>query len=500
MLEKIKTKIAVEMLVIFLIIFIPFREVISLYTTDFVKLIPDFLIILVFFIKLLKKEIKFNKIDVVFFVFMVFSFLSTYVVNGNGILPYVIQIRSISVMYFFYIISRKNQFSQKFLNIFSIITQIEVIFLSLFGYIEKIFNKGLYFPETWAKGIIYEINFQRVYSFLNNPNIFGAFIVFSILILTYFEEKNKIKKITPHFYIFSLAALFLTASRSSLITLILSIIAIFTIMNNKKNILPLLKYISFAIVLTYIINILSSYNSLVLIMLFLVAILVVTIEELLGNQRFKAFLITIFISIAGVFWGVQYILVSPPTFINEVVDEPTSEIVKDAANIETSTETKETFQEQIIKDSVLVTKTKNLFSPTEIEQSSTDGRIYRVINGLKLFSKAPVFGYGFGTYGSSSSLIISKLELSNEETNMCSYADNQYIALLVETGIVGFILIAALYILLLIKYKNEKFKIFVLLIIAFLGLFYNILEIKILMFLLFLFINFNLSKIENLEE
>ncbi len=82
-------------------VFIPFRELISLYTFSFVKVIPDLcvLIALIAFLVYKKFWFKFDKVDIAFLAFLAFGFVTTVLFNHLEISQYILECRSIALYY-----------------------------------------------------------------------------------------------------------------------------------------------------------------------------------------------------------------------------------------------------------------------------------------------------------------------------------------------------------------------------------------------------------------
>lgn len=86
---------------------------------------------------------------------------------------------------------------------------------------------------------------------------------------------------------------------------------------------------------------------------------------------------------------------------------------------------------------------KTMFSDETIQASTEWGRIYIVIKGLEVFKDHPIFGTGFATFGDSATQNHSSPIYKQYQINEKIYADNQYIHILVSTGITGTILLIA---------------------------------------------------------
>jgi putative inorganic carbon (HCO3(-)) transporter len=83
-----------------------------------------------------------------------------------------------------------------------------------------------------------------------------------------------------------------------------------------------------------------------------------------------------------------------------------------------------------------------VFSDNYIYDSVLDGRLWSIINGNYLFLKKPLFGWGPGSYGGRLALEnASPVYLSGIQNGYTAlyFTDNQYIELLVQVGLFGFL-------------------------------------------------------------
>lgn len=90
-----------------------------------------------------------------------------------------------------------------------------------------------------------------------------------------------------------------------------------------------------------------------------------------------------------------------------------------------------------IRERILV-----IFRPDFVLDSSLDGRIWSFINGRFLWLKRPILGWGPGSYGgeiAASAPSPVYLEGIQNGYTALYYADNQYIEILVQVGIMGII-------------------------------------------------------------
>lgn len=125
----------------------------------------------------------------------------------------------------------------------------------------------------------------------------------------------------------------------------------------------------------------------------------------------------------------------------------------------------------------------NTFSDDTIRSSEEAGRMYIVKKGFEVFLDHPVIGTGFSTYGDSASLSRGSVIYEEYEVTHNFYSDNQYIQVIVQTGIIG-VALFALFLLGMLKElysrrKESRFYIYmagVLIGSFFMGLVYNLWE------------------------
>ena len=94
----------IRLILIFLAIFVPFRELISININNYIKFIPDIVVygLLVYVLFKNKAKIKLKSYDYLYFLFLLFGLIST-VINKVSLLAYALQFRSITTMYILYI-------------------------------------------------------------------------------------------------------------------------------------------------------------------------------------------------------------------------------------------------------------------------------------------------------------------------------------------------------------------------------------------------------------
>ena len=117
-------------------------------------------------------------------------------------------------------------------------------------------------------------------------------------------------------------------------------------------------------------------------------------------------------------------------------------------------------------------------------QVQVNGRVSSVLTALRIAKDHPVFGTGFGTYGSASSSAWTPPTCAEYGVAQGFYADCQYSSTLAETGFVGLGLL--LLFLFTVVWESRKClpAVVLCLILGWYGVFFNMLEVHIGAFLL----------------
>lgn len=399
--------IILDILSIFFVVFVCLRDIIALYTTEYIKIIPDIIIFALFIFVIIKnyKKLKFSKSDKIIFSILAFGTLIS-ILNQVSLTNIVFQLRSISIIYILYFSIKNLGIEIKYKKIVYTFCAI-TIFLTLSSIIEITSEKELLFPEVWKNNIIYLTYIKRAYSLLNNPNTYAAFAIITYIMVDLQDQKNNFEKVLSIImFLTAITSVGISASRSGAIALIIYLIYKFIIAfkNKDKKVKVLLASAASAII---VVSSIFIYKNL---------------------------------SDANAYSDPQKL----PFFNRVVVD---------------------------------------IFSGKAFNNNVTDGRIYKINKALELFKDKPLAGFGFGTFGSSGGM---RTELSHyQEYGITKdfYADNEYIVILVETGIIGVVMFA----LFISSFTKENLKsrglVPIITILAFLGLFYNIIEVLPLMFL-----------------
>ena len=387
------------------------------------------------------------------------TFITNICLNQRGILPFLLELRSLFLYYVLYYILRNTKIEINW-NLFSKVLSLVIFIVSIFSIVEKIFNKDFLFPNAWASSIVYKDNFARVYSVFNNPNTYATFIVLSFFLLNYLEYYKDIK-CYKFIYILLLINLWLSASRSAMIIFAVYIFVYLILIIKNKYKDKLLNLLVIALI--------SS-------------ICIFGISKMSNNYYFATVVDKKPAGVIDVIIDANGHRHNNP--LNPNSNKYNSDIIDDIAKRESGG---------------LINRILSLFKGNIYDLSTKDGRIYKIMVGIKVFKDYPVIGSGFGTFGDSASLMINPIDFYEKydlEDNF--YSDNQYLTIIVECGILGTVLMAAFVISLIIKYRKNILKLTVVFCVMILCLFYNTLEVQIAMFMFYLFLC--LPEKENVNE
>ncbi len=121
-----------------------------------------------------------------------------------------------------------------------------------------------------------------------------------------------------------------------------------------------------------------------------------------------------------------------------------------------------------------------------LKNSMSNGRVYNIKKGLEIFMDYPIIGTGFGTFGSAASRMVTPKLYEKYDLYEGFYSDNDYIKIFVETGILGTIFFIAFVLTLLYSFKDNKYKVLMYLSYLLIGMFYNVSEMQIMCYILYL--------------
>lgn len=432
-------------LVIFLCVFVSFRSPLAELTTSAVKIIPDIFILAFFVIYSvsIRFRYKFKAYDFLFLGFLAVGFVSTVIVNHagakGGLSNYLFQVRSISVYYLLVFTLRNLHFGKKeFCRITNTLQYICYALLML-GIVEKIFNKEYLFSQSVADGIAYADNFARVYSMFFNPNTYGAFLAITLLLSVakplYFEEGNPLIA-----YITLFVSLLLSMSRSAIL-IIIPVLLVCLCLAWRKSLTAESRPRAFSWKAWFK----RFFRA----------------ESGAGSFSWKTILASVLV-ISAISLGVYSLIgAANSAYTKSCISAGQIDPRKDSAS---QMDAWDRFQE--------------MGSDSIIEHSNANGRFFAINTGFEVFSDHPVWGTGFGTYGSAASLQSEPEIYKQYDIPFPFYADNQYICVFAETGIIGSLVFCAFLISILWASRKNSFKILLCVTVGWLGLFYNVFEVQ----------------------
>lgn len=405
-------------ILLFFCVFIPFRNPIADLTVSSVKMITDILILGVFiwYSIDIRFRYKFYLQDFFFLAFLLVAFISTVFVNHNGLGTYIYQVRSIGAYYLFYFVIRNFGYGKE--HFLTVVKLLQIVNIPLFalGIIEKVTSKTVLFPSSVADGILYPSNFSRIYSMFYNPNTYGLFIMLT-LFLTWIARLYFNKKTNIVYYCIFFSALWLTMSRSSIIMVGVISVAFLGFLIYRKRLKELYK------------TILKS------------AVIVIAVIAALNF---------------GLNWGA-----------NQYYQHYLASSTHDNTPIQNSL------------DLNFVDRLNEASNQKIVTSSQQDGRLFSLKTSLRVMMDHPIWGAGFGSFGSAASLNRESAIVEQYGLFQGFYSDLEYAKLFAENGILGTALFFAFLISILIKNRKSFFKLFLCFVIGWFGLFFNIFEVQI---------------------
>lgn len=435
--EEIVNKFG-KYLLLFLAIFIPFRELIALYAGSFIKFLPDVLVWGELLLVLINNKFKLNlKLYDYFFIgFIIIGFFSC-LLNSVSFLSFALQARSIGTMYaLFYVIRNINIEKNDYKTIINVLMSV-IIVLIIFAILEFFTDKTLFFPKIWAENIDFVSNFERTYSLMNNPNTFGVF-TFMVMFLVYFINKDSFSKKYFGYYVLSFLGIILSASRSTLLVVCLFILFLIYESIKKR----------------------SCYN-----LLWFVILIALSFGIVYSFEKIK----------------LKMEIMNSTEIPNKKPNGNSNDCVSDG-------DINDNIVKPITPGFTLLDRIKETTSGTTAANSKINGRLYIIKKGLVIFKDYPMIGTGFGTFGSAASRMITPDIYSKYDLNTSFYSDNEYIKVVVETGIIGTIIFGLFILSLLYDFFKTKsyYKLFIFIVFLFIGMFYNIFEMQVLCYVLYL--------------
>lgn len=515
-------------LLLFLCVFIPFRTPLADLTFSGIKAIPDVLILCLaaWYAVTIRFRFRFALHDLLFLAFELWALVSTVVVNHLPVTLFIYQTRAIGIYYILYFVIRNFGLGRDALIAVTRTLQGVSVPLFVLALIEKVFSKSLLFDTDFASGLD-KINFGRLYSMFYNPNTYGLFLVFVILLsltIWYLEDKK-----TPLWLYCTLAiSLYMTMSRSSMAILALVLAFLFLLVwRGKQKPIRWKKLILWCACMGASALLVSSAAGYAAQLYFNAYGKDAVVDKLSGTQS-NAVTKVNYLSSAGeecvgyAFYGITYtdIDCTQPlqdygaiVFVDDkqyVLTNQGGRLLEEfqalpegeqAALLDLSVDREGAERENSIilniQDSFDVSATDRFGEVTDDKLYTTEnnGRLFALSLAFRVWGDHPVFGTGYGTFGSSASLTWVPDLYYDYDMLEGFYADNQFACVLVETGGVGMALFLAFLLSTLWYYRCNLLKVIACVIIAWFGVFYNILEIQMGAMLLWSILSLELGAI-----
>ena len=516
------------LLVLFLCLFIPFRTPLADLTVSAVKAIPDALILCLagWYAVTVKFRFRFTLHDVLFLAFLAVGLISTAVVNGNSVGLFVYQTRSIGIYYILYFIIRNFGFGQRELIRMTRTLQFVSVPLFLLAMVEKAFSKTLLFDTNFAAGLD-KLNFGRLYSMFYNPNTYGLFLVFVILlslVIWYLADEK-----TPLWLYCTLAvSLYMTMSRSSMMILAAVLLFLFVLVwRGKKVEIRWKKLILWcacmgicALAVTYAVGFAAQ--------IYFEKYGKFAVVANMDNTHENTVSRVTYITSSGEecvgygFAGITYtdIECSKPlddygavVFVDDkcyILTNQGGRLLEEFNALSAEEQAMlldgDVARNEEIRQNSVIQNIQNSFDVTASDRfgelddeklytAANNGRLFALKLALRVWGDHPVVGTGFGTFGSSASLTWVPDLYYEYDMLYGFYADNQFACVLVETGAVGLILFLAFLLSALWYHRGNLLKVITCVVIAWFGVFYNILEIQMGAMLLWTILSLDLGRI-----
>lgn len=484
---------AAEGVLLFLCLFLPFRTPLSHLLGDWVRVVPDCLIVLLVLWQALqvfqgKMRLRLVWADGVLLLFLLLALVSTCLINHQRLFLYVHQARSLCLYYLFAIVLRQQQLGKETLWKMTGALQLASWPLCVLGFIERLCSKTVLFDADFARSIYSFDNMGRVYGMFYNPNIYGLFLL-SVLLLSLSMHLLYGKKTKLPLYIQLCVMLWLTMSRSGLLAL--AAVAVLAILIFHRQLLRLLKMLWWRVLLC------AGVTAVVAFALpkAAEAYYFARVQPMLEGDNLR----TISMDVKEVtftldgetylgwrFNGITYVDARCAVPLREegaIIHLETGDMTLPVEN----NDLRETYiySNAILKSFHVSSATRmNALSQSRTYQVSVNGRLFSVLKALEVARDHPLLGTGFGTFGSAASLTYTPDSYASYGLPSGFYSDCQYSSVLGEMGFLGLTVFLAFLLAVLLRCRKHSLLLFLCLFMGWYGLFFNMLEVHIAALLL----------------
>lgn len=437
-----------------------------------------------------RKKLRWRKADGAFALFLLFGLVSTLLVNHIPLIRYIHQVRSFGMYYLLAFALRQAGVGRESLP--GVLRQMQWVSwpVAALGIVERLFSKTVLFSQSAARAIYSFDNLGRVYSTFQNPNTYAMFLTILLLLSLLLQLRGE-KKTPLVLYIQLTVMMILTMSRASLLLLAV-LLPVLAILLGK----PLWKRWKALLPRCALIALCAAAVSLLLprgaeAIYFAGVQKVLEGDDLRSEMPLDVTPVTFTGADGSDYQGYVFCDI---TYVDERCAIPLREagavIHLESGDVTLPVSDNERREAWIYSNAVLksfhVSSRTRLSALTQARtyQVQVNGRVSSVLTALRIAKDHPVFGTGFGTYGSASSSAWTPPTCADYGVAPGFYADCQYSSTLAETGFLGLALLL-LFLFTVVWECRKCFPAVVLcLILGWYGVFFNMMEVHIGAFLL----------------
>jgi putative inorganic carbon (hco3(-)) transporter len=175
-----------------------------------------------------KKIFQFHLFEWGFFLFCAVGAISAYL-TGVSIGAIVFQLRAFLITYIVFYVVRRLDITKEDIKRFLWTTFWMAILLCLQGLVEKMSLRTLLMPEKWVQRQLSPNNRTRIYSLINNPNVFAVYLSIAFMLSLYLKTfiQGKMKWVVNIGMLLMLGLITLTYSRGTWIGFVVALVVYF---------------------------------------------------------------------------------------------------------------------------------------------------------------------------------------------------------------------------------------------------------------------------------
>lgn len=478
-------KRASEWSLLFLCVFLPLRIPLTGLLGGWVKWIPSVLVaaLALWHLADRRMRLRLRISDGLLALFLIFALVGTTAVNHLRFYLFLHEARSLALYYVFAMVLREQGLGKETVLRVSSALQWVSWPLAALGIVERLCSKTVLFDAAFARSIYSFDNMGRVYGAFYNPNVYGLFLVL-VLLLSLSTAILYRQKTSTALYVQLCVMLVLTMSRSSLLGLgaVLIVYALLLrreLLRRWKLLLPRVA-----------VCVLASAAAALLLPRAAEAYYFARVQPMLEGEHARELTMEVspvtFTGPDGVLYdgwlfnGVTYIDARCAVPLREngaVIHLPGGDVTLPAAD----NDLRETY---IYSNAIL--KSFHVNSTTRFRdlqkahayQVQYNGRFYSALAALRVAKDRPIFGGGFGSFGSAAATTWKPDLYAEYGLPDGFYSDCQYCSVLGETGFVGLAIFLAFLFAFLWENRKHTLLLALCLLMGWYGLFFNMLEVQ----------------------